>query len=33
LDVGIHPAYDGIAGLPFFDEVDLSSIDICLVTQ
>ncbi|RKP09911.1 cleavage and polyadenylation specificity factor 3, isoform CRA_b [Thamnocephalis sphaerospora] len=33
LDVGIHPAYDGIAGLPFFDEVDLSTIDVCLVTH
>ncbi|CAI7738536.1 unnamed protein product [Closterium sp. NIES-53] len=27
-DCGIHPAYSGIAGLPFFDEIDPSCIDV-----
>ena len=33
LDCGIHPAYTGLASLPFFDEVDLSTVDACLVTH
>ncbi|WPH03292.1 Metallo-hydrolase/oxidoreductase [Acrodontium crateriforme] len=33
LDAGIHPAYDGIASLPFYDEFDLSTVDILLVTH
>lgn len=33
LDCGIHPAYNGIAALPFFDEIDPASIDLILVTQ
>ncbi|ORZ14076.1 beta-lactamase-like protein [Absidia repens] len=33
LDAGIHPAYNGLASLPFFDEVDLESIDVLLVTH
>ncbi|RKP11217.1 beta-lactamase-like protein [Piptocephalis cylindrospora] len=33
LDSGIHPAYNGIAGLPFFDTVDLTQVDVCLVTH
>lgn len=34
LDCGIHPAYTGIACLPFFDYYDtLSSIDILLITH
>lgn len=33
LDAGIHPAYDGLAALPFYDEFDLSTVDILLVTQ
>ncbi|CAI7812333.1 unnamed protein product [Closterium sp. NIES-54] len=32
-DCGIHPAYSGIAGLPFFDEIDPSCIDVLLVTH
>ena len=33
-DVGIHPGYDGMNGLPYFDKViDLSTIDILLVTH
>lgn len=33
LDAGIHPAYDGLAALPFYDEYDLSTVDILLITQ
>jgi hypothetical protein len=35
LDCGVHPAYPGIGGLPFFDEmpVDPSDIDLLLVSQ
>lgn len=33
LDAGIHPAYDGLAALPFYDEFDLSTVDVLLVTQ
>ena len=33
LDAGIHPAYDGLAALPFYDEFDLSSVDLLLITQ
>ncbi|ORX58037.1 Metallo-hydrolase/oxidoreductase [Hesseltinella vesiculosa] len=33
LDAGIHPANSGLSSLPFFDEVDLSAIDVLLVTH
>ena len=33
LDCGLHPAYSGIASLPYFDEVDPASIDIILITH
>jgi cleavage and polyadenylation specificity factor subunit 3 len=33
LDAGAHPAYDGLASLPFYDEFDLSTVDILLITQ
>ncbi|KAK5018069.1 endoribonuclease ysh1 [Cryomyces antarcticus] len=33
LDAGMHPAYDGIAALPFYDEFDLSTVDILLITH
>lgn len=29
----MHPAYDGLAALPFFDEFDLSTVDILLISQ
>lgn len=33
-DCGIHPAYTGVASLPFFDHIsDMSQIDLCLVTH
>ncbi|KAL1914443.1 uncharacterized protein VTP21DRAFT_8895 [Calcarisporiella thermophila] len=33
LDAGIHPAYNGLAGLPFYDEVDPTSVDVLLITH
>ncbi|KAI9893301.1 MAG: endoribonuclease ysh1 [Vezdaea aestivalis] len=33
LDAGMHPAYDGIAALPFFDEFDLSTVDVLLISH
>jgi cleavage and polyadenylation specificity factor subunit 3 len=33
LDCGLHPAYTGIAALPFFDEIDPASIDLILISQ
>lgn len=33
LDCGIHPAYTGLAGLPFFDEIEPESIDMVLISQ
>ncbi|OMJ14331.1 Endoribonuclease ysh1 [Smittium culicis] len=33
LDCGLHPAFDGLSSLPFFDEIDPASIDVLLVTH
>lgn len=33
LDCGVHPAYSGIASLPFFDAVDAEEIDLVLITH
>ncbi|KAL1959463.1 hypothetical protein VTO42DRAFT_1908 [Malbranchea cinnamomea] len=33
LDAGMHPAKDGYAALPFFDDFDLSTIDILLISH
>lgn len=33
LDCGIHPGYVGAASLPFLDQVDLSKVDVMLVTH
>ena len=33
LDAGMHPAYDGLAALPFYDEFDLSQVDVLLISQ
>ncbi|MCO5588121.1 hypothetical protein L7F22_042076 [Adiantum nelumboides] len=32
-DAGVHPAYQGIAALPFIDELDWSSVDALLITH
>jgi len=33
LDCGVHPAYSGIASLPYFDEIEPSEIDILLISH
>lgn len=33
LDAGVHPAYQGYASLPFYDEFDLSKIDVLLISH
>jgi cleavage and polyadenylation specificity factor subunit 3 len=33
LDIGMHPGYDGMNGLPYLDRVDLDQIDVLLVTH
>jgi len=32
-DTGVHPAYSGMASLPFVDELDWSTVDAILITQ
>lgn len=32
-DAGVHPAYSGMASLPFVDELDWSIVDAILITQ
>ena len=32
-DAGVHPAHNGMASLPFIDELDWSTVDALLVTQ
>lgn len=32
-DCGIHPAYNGLVSLPFFDMIDPSEIDLLLITH
>jgi cleavage and polyadenylation specificity factor subunit 3 len=32
-DAGVHPAYQGIAALPFIDELDWSTVDALLITH
>jgi cleavage and polyadenylation specificity factor subunit 3 len=29
----MHPAYSGLAGLPFYDDFDLSTVDVLLISQ
>jgi cleavage and polyadenylation specificity factor subunit 3 len=33
LDCGIHPGYEGMNGLPYFDRIEPSTIDIVLITH
>ncbi|CAD7705383.1 unnamed protein product, partial [Ostreobium quekettii] len=33
LDCGIHPGHEGLASLPLFDQLDISCVDVCLVTH
>ena len=32
-DCGIHPGFSGLSSLPYFDEIDVSAIDVLLVTH
>ena len=29
----MHPAYEGLAAMPFYDEFDLSTVDVLLISQ
>uniref|UniRef100_A0A060T2H7 Endoribonuclease YSH1 n=1 Tax=Blastobotrys adeninivorans TaxID=409370 RepID=A0A060T2H7_BLAAD len=33
LDAGVHPAHSGMASLPFYDEYDLSTVDVLLISH
>ena len=33
LDAGQHAGYEGLASLPFYDDFDLSTVDILLISQ
>lgn len=33
LDAGVHPAYSGMNALPFYDEYDLSKVDMLLISH
>jgi len=33
LDCGIHPGYDGLNGLPFFDQIEPENVDVLLITH
>lgn len=33
LDIGIHPGYDGMNGLPFLDRIEPDQIDVLLITH
>ncbi|CAG8594431.1 10755_t:CDS:10 [Cetraspora pellucida] len=33
LDAGVHPAYNGLAALPFYDEIDPATVDVLLISH
>ncbi|CAG8564415.1 6935_t:CDS:10 [Paraglomus brasilianum] len=33
LDAGVHPAYNGIEALPYFEQIDPSTVDILLISH
>jgi len=32
-DCGVHPAFSGTGGLPYFDEIDIPKLDLVLITH
>ncbi|KAF2997861.1 endoribonuclease ysh1 [Curvularia kusanoi] len=33
LDAGMHPAYEGLSAMPFYDDFDLSTVDVLLISH
>lgn len=33
MDCGVHPGYAGLRSLPYLDTVDLSTVDLMLITH
>ncbi|ODV82986.1 hypothetical protein CANARDRAFT_30453 [[Candida] arabinofermentans NRRL YB-2248] len=33
LDAGVHPAYSGVESLPYYDDFDLSKVDVLLISH
>ncbi|GME83811.1 unnamed protein product [Ambrosiozyma monospora] len=33
LDAGVHPAYSGVESLPYYDDFDLSRVDVLLISH
>ncbi|PVH95564.1 hypothetical protein DM02DRAFT_147160 [Periconia macrospinosa] len=33
LDAGMHPGHDGLAAMPFYDDFDLSTVDLLLISH
>ena len=33
LDAGMHPAHEGLSAMPFYDDFDLSTVDVLLISQ
>jgi cleavage and polyadenylation specificity factor subunit 3 len=33
LDAGMHPAHEGLSAMPFYDDFDLSTVDLLLISQ
>lgn len=33
LDAGQHAGYEGLASLPYYDDFDLSTVDVLLISQ
>lgn len=33
MDCGVHPGYAGLRSLPYLDSVDLSTVDLMLITH
>ncbi|KAL5373615.1 endoribonuclease ysh1 [Paraphaeosphaeria sporulosa] len=33
LDAGMHPAHEGLSAMPFYDEFDLSTVDVLLISH